>query len=111
MNRARTCLFFLPLVLAARLVCAQGNPPPGPAAPAAARAQLQYGLRRRPARQRGRHGAAVSYHAGPSPRPALHPIAPLFFELAVHVSRLTSLGDDSRNASYFEVVAGPRLTW
>src|SRR5882762_3954673 len=41
MNRARTCLFFLPLVLAARLVCAQGNPPPGPAAPAAAAAKTR----------------------------------------------------------------------
>src|SRR3989442_10691248 len=41
MNRARTCLFFLPLVLAARLVCAQDNPPPGPAAPAAAAAKTR----------------------------------------------------------------------
>src|SRR3989442_13427458 len=41
MNCARTCLFFLPLVLAARLVCAQDNPPPGPAAPAAAAAKTR----------------------------------------------------------------------
>jgi hypothetical protein len=41
----------------------------------------------------------------------LYLLAPLFLELAFHISHLTSLGDDSRNASYFEVVAGTRLTW
>ena len=194
MNRARTCLFFLSLVLAARLVCAQGNPPPGPAAPAAAEAKtralklglsaqifisqpftgdtsqagpgvigvyefllsprsalgieggyrqffgadriselvyglvlkhyllepspsavalpyLQYGLLQRIARQRGRKGAAVMYDAGLMAGADLYLLAPLFFELAFHLSHLTSLGDDSRNASYFEVVAGTRLSW
>jgi hypothetical protein len=194
MNRARTCLFFLPLVLAARLVCAQDNPPPGPAAPAAAAAKtralklglgapilisqpftgdtsragavvigvyefllsprfalgieggyrqffgadriselvyglvlkhyllepspsaaalpyLQYGLLQRIARQRGREGAGVMYDAGLMAGTDLHLIAPLFFELAFHVSHLTSLGADSRNASYFEVLAGTRITW
>src|SRR2546426_877016 len=131
MNCARTCLFFLPLVLAARLVCAQDNPPPGPAAPAAAAAKtrvlkhyllepspsatvvpyLQYGLLQRIARQRGRQGAAVMYDAGLMAGTDLHLIAPLFFELAFHVSHRTSLGDDSRNASNFEVLAGTRLTW
>src|SRR5437016_4111107 len=194
MNCARTCLFFLPLVLAARLVCAQDNPPPGPAAPAAAAAKtralklglsaqilisqpftgdtsqtgpgvigvyefllsprsalgieagyrqffgadrvselvyglvlkhylfepspaaaalpyLQYGLLQRIARQRGREGAAVMYDAGLMAGTDLYRPVPLFFELAVHVSHLTSLGDGSRNASYFEMVAGTRLTW
>src|SRR5882724_3435152 len=194
MNGARTCLFFLPLVLAARLVCAQDNPPPGPAAPPAAAAKtralklglcaqilisepftgdtsrsgpgvigvyefllsprsalaieggyrqffgadriselvyglvlkhyllepspsaavvpyLQYGLLQRIARQRGRKGAAVMYDAGLMAGADLYLIAPLFFELAFHFSHLTSLGDDSRNASYFEAVAGTRLSW
>jgi len=194
MNRARTCLFFLPLVLAARLVCAQGNPTSGPAALAAAEVKtralklglsaqifisqpftgdtsqagpgvigvyefllsprsalgieggyrqffgadriselvyglvlkhyllepspsaavvpyLQYGLLQRIARQRGRQGAAVMYDAGLMAGADLYLLAPLFFELAFHVSHLTSLGDDSRNASYFEVVAGTRLSW
>ena len=194
MNRARTCLFFLPLVLAARLVCAQSNPPPGSAAPAGAAAKtralklglsaqiflsqpftgdtsqagpgvigvyefllssrsalgieggyrqffgadriselvyglvlkhyllepspsaavvpyLQYGLLQRIARQRGRQGAAVMYDAGLMAGTDLDLLAPLFFELAFHVSHLTSLGNDSRSASYFEVVAGTRLSW
>ena len=194
MNGARTCLFFLPLVLAARLVCAQDNPPPGPAALPAAAAKtralklglcaqilisepftgdtsragpgvigvyefllsprsalgieggyrqffgadriselvyglvlkhyllepspsaavvpyLQYGLLQRIARQRGRKGAAVMYDAGLMAGADLYLIAPLFFELAFHVSHRTSLGDDSRNASYFEAVAGTRLSW
>src|SRR2546426_3537570 len=194
MNCARTCLFFLPLVLAARLVCAQDNPPPGPAAPAAAAAKtralklglsaqilisqpftgdtsqagpgvigvyefllsppsalgieggdrqffgadriselvyglvlqhyllepspsaavvpyLQYGPLQRIARQRGRQGAAGMYDPGLIAGTDLHLIAPLFFQLAFPVSHRTSLGDGSPNASYFEVLAGTRLTW
>jgi len=194
MNRARTCLFFVPLVLFARVVCAQGNPPPEPVAPAAAAAKtralklglcaqilisqpftgdtskagpcvigvyefllsprsalgieagyrqffgadrvselvyglvlkhyllepspsaaalpyLQYGLLQRIARQRGREGAAVMYDAGLMAGADLHLLAPLFLELAFHISHLTSLGADSSNASYFEVLAGTRLSW
>jgi len=193
MNRACTYLFFLALVLAAGSVHAQGDAPPGPAAPAAAARSralklglcaqiwisqpfagdtsragpcavgvyefllsprsalgieggyrqffgadriselvyglvlkhylfepspaaaalpyLQYGLLQRIARQRGREGAAVMYDAGLMAGTDLYRPVPLFFELAVHVSHLTSLGDGSRNASYFEMVAGTRLTW
>jgi hypothetical protein len=194
MNRTRTSLFFLSLVLAAPVVCAQDNPPPGAAAPAppaaktralklglcaqvfisqpftgdtsqagpcvigvyefllsprsalgieagyrqffgadriselvyglvlkhyllepspsaAALPYLQYGLLQRIARQRGREGAAVMYDAGLMAGTDVHLLAPLFFELAFHISHLTALGDESRNASYFEMVAGTRLTW
>ena len=51
------------------------------------------------------------YDAGLMAGADLYLLAPLFFELAFHLSHLTSLGDDSRNASYFEVVAGTRLSW
>ncbi len=168
MNHARTSLFFLPLVLAPGLVCAQDDPPPGAVAPAAAPAKtravklglcaqilisqpftgdtsragpcvigvyeflhglvlkhyllepspaaaalpyLQYGLLQRIAHQRGREGAAVMYDAGLMAGTDLYLLAPLFLEVAFHISHLTSLGADSSNASYFEVVAGTRLSW
>jgi hypothetical protein len=194
MNHARTSLFFLPLVLAPGLVCAQDDPPPGAVAPAATPAKtralklglcaqilisqpftgdtsqagpcvigvyefllsprfalgieggyrqyfgadrvselvyglvlkhyllepspsaaalpyLQYGLLQRIAHQRGREGAAVMYDAGLMAGTDLYLLAPLFLEVAFHISHLTSLGADSSNASYFEVVAGTRLSW
>src|SRR3954468_9226745 len=194
MTRARTYLFFVSLVLAARLVRAQDNPSATPAASAVAAAKtralklgfcaqiltsqpftgdtsqagpgviavyefllsprfalgveggyrqffgadrvselvyglvlkhyilepspsaamlpyLQYGLLQRIARQRGKEGAAVMYDAGLMAGTDVFLLAPLFFEVAFHISHLSSLGVDSRNASYFEVLAGTRLTW
>lgn len=82
-----------------------------PSPSAAALPYLQYGLLQRIAQQRGRKGAAVMYDAGLMAGTDLYLLAPLFFELAFHVSHVTSLGDDSRNASYFELVAGTRFAW
>jgi hypothetical protein len=72
---------------------------------------VQYGLLQRLARQRGSQGAAVLYDAGLTAGSDLNLLAPLFVELAFHVSHLSALGADSRNASYFEVVAGTHLRW